>query len=82
MDGLLILFNEDFFGYKRYYIIFKLVKVVYRILKCISYYGYLFLFVYDIYLLYSGDVRYKRVWKVCERCRMKKIKVGFNYLLI
>ena len=24
-----------------------------------------------------GDGRHKRVWKACERCRMKKTKVSF-----
>ncbi|KAK4649288.1 Fluconazole resistance protein 1 [Podospora bellae-mahoneyi] len=74
MDGLPTPPNEDFLGHKRHHTISKSVKAVHRTSKRTSYHGHPPSPVHDTHSSHSGDARHKRVWKACERCRMKKTK--------
>ncbi|KAK0723953.1 hypothetical protein B0T21DRAFT_294250 [Apiosordaria backusii] len=75
MEGLPTPPNEDFFGaHKRHHTISKSVKAVHRTSKRTSYHGHPPSPVHDAHSSHNGDNRHKRVWKACERCRMKKTK--------
>ncbi|KAK0668133.1 hypothetical protein QBC41DRAFT_226869 [Cercophora samala] len=74
MEGLPTPPNEDFLGHKRHHTMSKSVKAVHRSSKRTSYHGHPPSPVQDAHSSHSGDARHKRVWKACERCRMKKTK--------
>ncbi|KAJ4298627.1 Fluconazole resistance protein 1 [Collariella sp. IMI 366227] len=76
MDGLPTPPNEDLTranGPKRTHSIPKSVKTVHRPLKRTSTHGHPSSPARDTHSQHS-DGRHKRVWKACERCRMKKTK--------
>jgi len=79
MEGLPTPPNEDVFknhGQKRQHSSSKTVKAVHRTSKRATTHGHPASPAYDTHSHTSGtDGRHKRVWKACERCRMKKTKV-------
>lgn len=62
-------------GQKRSHTVSKPLKTVHRTLKRTSTHGHPASPARDTHSQH-GDGRHKRVWKACERCRMKKTKVG------
>jgi len=77
--------NEDHLkpqSFKRPHSGSKTVKTVHRVSKRASTHGHPPSPSTDSHSHSVGDGRHKRVWKACERCRMKKTKVRHHILII
>jgi hypothetical protein len=85
MEGLPTPPNEDHLrsqGPKRQHSHSKAVKAVHRASKRATTHGHPASPAPDAHShVSSADGRHKRVWKACERCRMKKTKVDYNVRL-
>ena len=79
MDGLPTPPNEELVrphGLKKPHAASKSIKTVHRTLKRTTPHGHPPSPSRDSHSI-QGDGRHKRVWKACERCRMKKTKVDY-----